>query len=134
MTRSSKESGFTAVELLITLFIAAAFLISGYQLFAVIIKNSGEARAQVRAGNEAYNYLQQYKSDPTLIKNPCVSNPTAINNQSITVDGLVNVFLDVKISCPYVGISNLSAVSKITVTVKYNNPQLEVKNSTYATP
>ena len=134
MTKNNQQSGFTAVELLITLFIAAAFLMSGYQLFTVIIKNSGEARAQTRAGNEAYNYLQQYKSDPTLIKNPCVINTTTVNNQSKTVDGLVNVFLDVNISCPYSNVPTLSAVSKITVTIRYNNPQLEVKNSTYATP
>ena len=31
------NAGFTAVELLITLFVAAAFIIAGYQLFNIVI-------------------------------------------------------------------------------------------------
>ena len=40
------NQGFTTIELLVTLFIAAAFLASGYQLYSVILQDGGDARAQ----------------------------------------------------------------------------------------
>jgi len=54
-----KHQGFSAVELLITLFIAATFLVAGFQLYSTIIKDSGSIRLTVRASNVAYNYLQK---------------------------------------------------------------------------
>jgi len=93
----NKKSGFSAVELLITLFIAAAFLISGYQLYAVVIKDGGEARMQSNASNVATDYLQRYKSSAT---NPCTTQ-TPLTDSAITVTGLSNVTTSVAISCPY---------------------------------
>jgi len=58
--RQRQDSGFTAVELLITLFVAAAFLIAAYQLFNLVVKDGGSTRAESRAANVAYDYLRQY--------------------------------------------------------------------------
>lgn len=90
--------GFTAVELLITLFIAAAFLTSGYQLYSLIIKDGGETRMQARASNIAYDYLQRYKANVT---NPCTEQAPETDS-SIEVDGLSNSTVSVSITCPYV--------------------------------
>ena len=125
MNKSHKQSGFTAVELLITLFIAAAFLVSGYQLYGLIIKDGGQTRAQGRAGNVAYDYLQRYKPFAT---NPCTPQTPIIPNSPITVANLSNVTVTVAISCPY---GTASIISKILVTLNYNSPQQVVSNATY---
>jgi len=126
MIMSSKQSGFTTVELLITLFVAAAFLISGYQLYNLIIKDSGEARAQAQASNVAYDYLQKYKSSVT---NPCSTN-AALYNGSATVGNLTNVTVTVSTTCPY---TSLNTVTKIVSTIKFNDPQQSVSSAAYVT-
>jgi len=123
----NRKSGFSAVELLITLFIAAAFLISGYQLYAVVIKDGGEARMQSNASNVATDYLQRYKSSAT---NPCTTQ-APLTDSAITVTGLSNVTVSVAISCPY---SSTTSISKILVTIKYGNPQQTITNATYVKP
>jgi hypothetical protein len=125
MSNYAKQSGFTAVELLITLFVAAAFLIAGYQLFNVVIKDGGQARAESTAGNVAYDYLRRYAPIAT---SPC--NPTtALRNSPITIDGLSNATITITISCP-VGYSAVG-LSKVEATIQYNTPQRTLKYSTY---
>ena len=125
MIRHSKQSGFTAVELLITLFVAAGFLIASYQLFNLIIKDSGSTRAESRAGNVANDYMRRYISSAT---SPCtVQNP--LSNSAITVEGLTAASVSVAITCPVT--YSLNTVSQIEVAVKYNYPEQTVKYATY---
>jgi Tfp pilus assembly protein PilV len=121
---SKKQSGFTAVELLITLFVAAAFLIASYELFNLVIKDGGATRAQSRAANVAYAYLREYSDSSTTI--PCTASSPYDN--SLTVDGLTNVNVDVEVTCLPDAISSLS---KVTVTVTYDAPQQTVSYSTF---
>ncbi len=93
----SKQSGFTAIELLITLLIAAAFLVTGYQLYAVIIKDGGNTRAQARASNVAYDYLRRYSS---TITSPCTAS-TPLNNAPISVSDISSVQVTVSLTCPF---------------------------------
>lgn len=119
------ESGFTAVELLITLFVAAAFLVAGYQLYNVVIKDGGQTRAQARAANVAYDYLRRYS--PSAVSPCVVSRP--LNAASINVSGLAAVTVTVDLSCPYAA---TTSITKLDVTIFYNNnPQQTVKYSTY---
>ena len=123
--RITKQSGFTAVELLITLFVAAAFLIASYQLFNLIIKDSGAARSESRAGNVAYDYMRRYVGWAT---SPCTTqNP--LTNSAVVTDGLADTTVSVDITCPVA--YTVSTVSKIEVTVKYNTPQQTVKYATF---
>lgn len=122
----AKQSGFTAVELLITLFVAAAFLIAGFQLFNVVIRDGGQTRSESRAANVAYDYMRQYKNTSTTI--PCTVS-TPLNNASITVDGLTNVTISITISCLPDAISSLS---KIEASISYNSPVQTVKYATYS--
>ena len=127
MKNTNSESGFSAVELLVTLFIAVAFLTSGYQLFLLIIKDGGESRSSASAYNTTYDYLQRYKGSTT---NPCtVQSP--LTNSSISVTGLSAVTVTIAITCPY---GTTSTVSKVQSTVKYSNPQITVSEATYVTP
>lgn len=124
MINTTKQSGFTAVELLITLFVAAAFLVSGFQLYNLIVKDSGQTRADARASNVAYDYLRRYSASAV---NPCAVT-TPVSNVAISVTGLSAVTVTVTITCPYAATTN---VSKIDVTVQFNNPQQTVKYGTY---
>ena len=125
LAKNSKHDGFSAVELLITLFIAAAFLLAGYQLFNVVISSGGDARAESRAGNVAYEYLRQYIDTTTT--NPC-SPATPLTNQPITADGLELAFVTVSISCPK---SAVPALSKVEAVITYNTPVRTVRYATY---
>lgn len=118
------QAGFTAVELLVTLFVAAAFLIAGYQLFSVVIRDGGQTRAESRAGNIAYDYLRRYAPQAT---NPCTAS-TPLNNSAVTVDGLIATTVTVTISCPN---PSTPALSKVEATIAYNSPQQTVRYATY---
>lgn len=124
MSVIDKQSGFTAVELLITLFVAAAFLVSGFQLYNLVIKDGGQTRAQARASNVAYDYLRRYTASAAT---PCMAS-TPFGPLPVTVASLSAVTVTVAITCPYAAATSLS---KIDVTVLYNTPQQTVKYSTY---
>ena len=119
-----KEEGFTAVELLVTLFVAAAFLIAGYQLFSLVIRDGGQTRSESRAGNVAYDHLRRYTSSAA---NPCTAQ-TPLTNSPVSISGLMNSSVSVVITCP---IAATVSLSKITATVSYNNPVQTVTYSTY---
>lgn len=123
MKKTDRQTGFSAIELLITLFIAAAFLISGYQLYSLVIKDNSESRMQAKASNVSADYLKQYKSSAT---NPCTTQ-SPLTNAPISVAGLSSVSVTVSISCPY----GSTSVSKISVTTAYDNPQKTVTTATY---
>src|ERR1700744_3249216 len=92
-----REQGFTAIELLITLFVAAAFLVAGYQLYFIVIKDNRTPRDQARAENVAYNYLRQYSQ---AASNPCVAAQSLLPSTSIDVPNLTNAHMSVATSCP----------------------------------
>ncbi len=132
MPRRTTQSGFSAVELLITLFVAAAFLIAGYQLFNVVIKDGGETRAESKASNVAYDYLRRYSNSAT---NPC-SAQSPLTNQTSTIDGLENVRITVSITCPQ---EDATSISKIDAYVMYGTDSVVqygtfVDKSTGASP
>lgn len=108
----SVEDGFTAVELLITLFVAALFLFAGYQLFNVVLASGNTTRSQSTASTTANAYLQQYADS---IPATCAAS-TPLSNSSITVTGLANPRVTVAITCPVAAAPKLS---KISVTLTY---------------
>jgi len=126
MKNKQEKYGFTIVELLITMFVAVAFLLAGYQLYSLMIKDSSETTMQTRASNLAYEYLQRYKSTAT---NPC-STQTPATDQSIETDGLYAVKFSVTIYCPY---GTGSSISRVKIDLKYGDksPQQTVSNATY---
>ena len=62
--RLSKPSGFTTIELLITLFVATTFIAAFAQVFSVIDRGAAEARWQSAASNLAYSALRKYNARP----------------------------------------------------------------------
>jgi hypothetical protein len=110
----SNQSGLSAVELLITLFIAATFLMAGYLLWGFTQQGSVQANQAAIASNIAYDYARRYKATGcTLVPTP-PTNATPDNAK-----GLPNATITVAASCA-APLNDLSIV-KITSTVSYGN-------------
>lgn len=122
-----KQSGFSAVELLITLFIAVAFIATGYQLYSIIINDGGDVRARARASNIAYDNLRRYTPQAT---DPCsVFTPTPA--PSIPANsGLSNASITVTVTCPYGSTTGMN-LTKVQVRVQYGSPQKEVVHAIF---
>ena len=113
-TQSMK--GFSAVELLVTLFIAVLFLAMGYTIYGAISTSSSVSRHRAQADNIANEYLRRYESTVT---SPCIVS-TPLSNQAVaasSADGLAAPRVTVEITCPN---SSLTSLSKVKVTVTYN--------------
>jgi prepilin-type N-terminal cleavage/methylation domain-containing protein len=129
---STNESikGFSAVELLVTLFIAVIFLAAGYSLYGAIVSNSAATRHRAQADNIAYEYLRRYESTVT---NPCVTT-TPLNNAAVTGDsgiGLPSPTVTVNITCPNSTVTLLSLV-KVTIGYKEGGSQRNVYHEVFA--
>lgn len=123
-----KNAGFTIIELLVTLFVAAIFLIAGYQIYTTVIRTDGQTKAQVVAQNTAQDYLNRYRA---LVPSPCVASQP-LNNQTVTVSGLASATISVTVSCPKS--SSISTLSKIDVVLQYGSqsPQQRVAYSAWS--
>src|SRR4051812_29851872 len=127
MHHKNTQAGFSAVELLITLFIAAAFIGTGAQLYSVIIQNSDEARMRAKASNIAYDNVRRYSASTTSPCSVVAPSPTP----SIPTDsGLTNASITVTISCPY-GAGMVT--SKVEAKVLFGTPQQEAVHAIYVT-
>ncbi len=102
-------AGFTAVELLVTLFVAAAFLMIGYQLFNLIIRDGGDTRAESAAGNVAYEYLRRYSDSAT---NPCTPSDPLVG-EATSVEGAAEATVSISITCEQGDAPTLSKVESI---------------------
>lgn len=112
----SSSKGFTAVELLITLFIAAIFLSAGYSLYSITVTYSVESRNRAQADRIAYDYLRRYEAQ---VGATCAAS-TPVNNVSVSsnpnAQGMKSPTITVIVSCP---LSSVSSVSKIVSRVQY---------------
>lgn len=107
------EQGFSAIELLITLFVAAAFLVTGYQLYYTVLDSSGQARLRTIANNIAYDKLRFYAAQAT---DPCTAKTDATLNPSLPANhGLGNADVTATITCPFSG----SRVSRVQIQINY---------------
>lgn len=124
MSHPNLSAGFSAIELLITLFVGAAFIGAGYQLYSISLKDGNDARLRAQASSIAYSNLRT--------ASPKATNPCSAQSFSGTVpanSGLTNPTASIGITCPY---GTSSSVSKISVTLTYGSgSQLEVTHALY---
>lgn len=128
MKHTNTSNGFSAIELLVTLFIAGIFLITGYQLYGVIIKSGAQTNSQAHAYNIVYDYMQRSKAAAEV---PCQEIPPStplVNDNS--QPRLSNVTVTVTISCPY---GTSSSISKVLAELTYGHgvDQKTVNVATY---
>ena len=120
---SHRHQGFSSVELLITLFIAAVFVIAGYLVWIQVVKAAADSDQLARASNVSYEYMRRNMATACTTSSP----------QNITVAGLANVSVLVNVTCPYSGSgAQINTIRKIKSTVRYGDesPQKEVTHAT----
>ena len=125
MSRRQKEQqGFSAIELLIALFVAAAFVAAGYQLYSVIIKSGGETQQRSMASDLAYNTMRRYASQAS---SQCVSSTVT---EPVPADSGVPgpTLMTIYNTCPY---GSGKMVTKVLVSLKYGTPQQEMIHAIY---
>ncbi len=127
--RKNDASGFTVVEVLISLFIAGILLAGAYQVYSVVISSTREARERAVASGYAHEVLQYAKSYlPATSCSPVSS--TTIPSSWVTMPSTINVSSrSYTVTCPY-GTSN--SISTIHVSIKYGSPEREVVHAAYA--
>lgn len=128
MTWRSSEAGFSAAELLITLFIGAAFIGGAYQLYSIAIGDSGANRTQAIASNLAYTTMRSRSSQISNSTSTCTAS-TATPTPPAGISLPPPVTVTVAITCPY---TTSSSVSEVSVTVSYGNPIKKITHSVYA--
>lgn len=126
--KQHSEQGFSAIELLITLFVAATFLATGYQLYVVVIESGGQARMRAIASNIAYDKLRFHAAQAT---DPCTAvtptpTPTIPSGSGLGSGATISV----TITCPF----GSTHTSRITATVNYGSPQQGVSHVIYTSP
>ncbi len=127
---ASHQSGFSAAELLITLFVAAIFLMAGYQLYGTIVNDSGETRRQARANIVAHETAQRYGAQ---VPATCTTS-TPVNNVVISPapEGLMNARLTVTYACALSPASALPGLTRVTVKVTYDGNTEGVTHAIFA--
>lgn len=131
-THRQQQAGFSAVELLITIFIAALFIGAGYQLYIAIVRDGSDTRNQATASNLAYSYIRQYSS---LATNPCTAitpSPAPTIPSGAQYTALVSPTITASITCPYAAPSGTSLLT-VTVTYGPGSPQKQVQHTLYVT-
>ncbi len=120
----ARQSGFSAIELLVAIIIAALMFGAAYQLYGVSLRNAASSQSRARASNIAYDVARQYQERAT---NPCTTlteTPTPSDMR-----GLVGATVSAIITCPY---GTTSDISLVTTKVTYSDPALtEVTHALY---
>ena len=127
---SESQKGFSAIELLVTMFIALLFLSIGYTLYGAIVNSSSTSRHRAQADNIAFEYMRRYEATVT---NPCVTS-TPVSNVVVTgasAETLAAPTVTVNITCPNSTATLLSLV-KVTVVYKEGGVQRNVYHEVYA--
>lgn len=118
MKYRNSQQGFSAVELLITLFIGSMFLISGYLIWGYTQRSSDEGYQDAIASNITYAYLRRYTASAcgTALPTDAVPTPAA---DIPTISDLLNPRITITISCP-TELSSLG-LAKVTSTLTYGS-------------
>ena len=122
------KQGFTIVELMITLFVASLFIISGYQLYGVVVAANNEARAMSEASNIGYTVLRE-KSHYIAVSSPCTASslPQEVVHRAVTTLPQP-VTIRLTRCTPFV---DTASVIRLMVTVEYGTPKKEVTHAVY---
>lgn len=116
------RKGFSTVELLIALFVAAAFIATGFQLFSVVMNDSNEARLRAVAGSVVNTIIQERMNS---VNSPCSPTPSSVT-LPVSTSELPEASAEVTYSCPY---GNSSKTTRVSVVVSYGTPVQQVEGS-----
>lgn len=112
------HSGFSTVELLVSLVVAALFLFAGVSFYNTIVRYSTESRNRASADRIAYDYLRRYESNrPATCAPSTPINNVAVPTSNSNTKGLTSPTITVIITCPLA--ADVPAISKIVARVRY---------------
>src|SRR5690606_31432334 len=106
------QSGFTAVEVLVTLLIAFVLVAGSYQAYNLVVKNTADANDRSVASNIAYNQLRQ---EIAKVSDTCLAKVTAGTFPAGTILPTPRN-LSTAHTCPY---GSSSSMTLVTTTLTY---------------
>lgn len=127
----NKSSGFTIVELIITIIVGMLLLTSIYQFYNYILTDSAESRTRAIASNLAYRYLREAAGS---IPATCTSTASVTD----VATHPAGTDLPPPASAPAIrtttkcATNSPSSVSIVTVEVRYGDPVTTISHATYA--
>jgi prepilin-type N-terminal cleavage/methylation domain-containing protein len=101
MKTTNIQDGFTAIELLISLLIAAMFLFSGYQLYVHVTRSGSDSDKTARLSNIVYDKLRTSVASTTAAYPGGCTSSFAPTQSTVQEPGIGSVIYTTKISCPY---------------------------------
>ncbi|MDB5165742.1 MAG: hypothetical protein JWM00_632 [Candidatus Saccharibacteria bacterium] len=120
MKNPPSQAGFSAIELLITLLVGFLFIMMGYQLYAVSIQGSGDAREQSKLSSLAYEKLRTIQATTGTLTCPSTVVDATVDSNKAT--------MTTTITCPS---ATLTSLKLVVVKVKANASQREVSHAIY---
>lgn len=129
----SRSGGFTTVELLVTLFVASLFVLSGYQFYGAVSSRTVAARSMAEASNIGHEVLAkagEYRTITVLCTAAASTHSTTNINLSslgITSTTLPDATARVLRCKP----SSSSPIIRVTAIVGYGSPVKEVAHAKY---
>jgi len=129
---STKQSGFTVVELLVTIVVAALFVGVFYNMFVILVGVNSNARNISQASNLAYSNMRRYPTAASTGLTCSASSTNLVNTTGIDSDypDLGSVTETVTASYPY-GCSAVYGVIKLVSVVTYGTSVSKVSYATY---
>ncbi|MBI3494460.1 prepilin-type N-terminal cleavage/methylation domain-containing protein [Candidatus Saccharibacteria bacterium] len=128
---STKQSGFTIIELLTTIIVAALFVGVFYQMFVILVGVNANARNVAQASNLAYSNMRRYPTAASTGLTCSASSTNLLNTTGVDSDysELGSVTETVTASYPY-GCSAVYDVIKLVSVVTYRGAT-KVSYATY---
>lgn len=139
-SKTEQQEGFSAVELLITLFIAAIFLFAGYQLYTQVLKDGANAQKTAQISALTYEKMRAIADEVTSSYSTGCSSasetaPAGYNQSASPLpSGFTSVQYNIFIDCPYSNTGALTDLFYIRITTTYNDgisPKV-LQHATYA--
>lgn len=84
-TMKQNQSGFTVVELLVTIIVTALFVGMFYQVYTILVQTNATARRDARAGDLAFSNLRRYTSASSTGIGSCPGASPVTPLQSLNV-------------------------------------------------
>lgn len=129
----NSEHGFTIVEMMTTVVVAALMIGIFYQLFLSIIQSGATARRDAAASTLGASLIKQYQTTASTGGGAtCVANTTVFQDTGNATD-VGDYRRTVSATCPY---TSIPEITKITVVIEYGKVSggiwpLKVSQSAY---
>lgn len=127
------QAGFTIVELVVTLFVAALLIIAGYNLYGVVIRNAAESRRMSEASVIAYDVLRTKAADVAHLACPA----DKLEEQTLQPQDLQKVAKlpkgKLKLYCgiPHEYMKQTGGIAVLKAQVAYGDGQEKVEHAVY---